>query len=89
MKIYVDELPKSCEKCPFHDKRYGICDISGSRVEYFGCHSLTPLSEHDKQVRKEMCEEIRKLSSERNIDRFYIMVTEILEFIQQSKEENK
>lgn len=62
MTIYVDELPKSCERCPFHDTKYGICDISGSRVEYFGCHSLTPLSDYTKQVRKEVCEEIRELA---------------------------
>lgn len=60
MKLYVDELPNSCERCPFHDRKYGICDISGLRVEYFGCHSLTPLSDYDKQVRNEVCEEIRK-----------------------------
>lgn len=62
MKVYVDELPKSCERCPFHDTKYGICDISGSRVEYFGCHSLTPLSDHDKQIRKEVVQEIKKQS---------------------------
>ena len=56
MKVYVSELPKSCERCPFHDTKYGRCDISGSRVEYFGCHSLTPLSDYTKQVRKEVCE---------------------------------
>lgn len=54
MNVYVDELPKSCERCQFHDTKYGRCDISGSRVEYFGCHSLTPLSEYTKQVRKEV-----------------------------------
>lgn len=59
MTIYVSELPKSCESCPFHDTKHGRCDISGLRVEYFGCHSLTPLSEYTKQVRKEVCEEIR------------------------------
>ena len=60
MKVYVDELPKSCERCPFHDTKYGRCDISGARVDYFGCHSLAPLSDHDKQVRKQVCEEIAK-----------------------------
>ena len=59
MTIYVSELPKSCKECPFHDTKYGICDISGSRVEYFGCHSLTPLSDYTKQVKKEVCEDIK------------------------------
>lgn len=63
MKVYVDELPKSCERCPFHDTKYGICDISGARVDYFGCHSLAPLSDHYKQVRKQVCDEIRQKST--------------------------
>ena len=60
MKVYVVELPKSCERCPFRDTKYGRCDISGARVDYFGCHSLAPLSEHDKQVRKQVCENFKK-----------------------------
>ena len=60
MTIYVSELPKSCKECPFHDTKYGICDISGSRVEYFGCHSLTPLSDYTKQVRNQVVNRIRK-----------------------------
>lgn len=60
MKVYVDELPKSCEKCEFRDTKHGRCDISGARVDYFGCHALTPLSYYTKQVRKEVCEEIKE-----------------------------
>lgn len=59
MKVYVDELPKCCQKCPYCDTKYGRCDLSGSRVEYFGCHALTPLSNYTKQVRKEVLQEVK------------------------------
>lgn len=60
MKIYVDEIPKDCEECELN---CGICcgatmnDISEENKKY--C-PLKSLAEHDKQVRKEVCEDIRK-----------------------------
>ena len=85
MKVYVDELPKSCERCPYHDTKYGICDISGSRVEYFGCHSLTPLSDYTKQVKKEVCEKIRENAISHNnleVDMYYITPQQLYEIEQ-------
>lgn len=73
MKIYVDELPKSCNDCKFqvfvahyeqgwqHHERY--CSIM---KENYDCKCskencpIKPIAEHDKQVRKEVCDEIRK-----------------------------
>ena len=69
MRIFVDELPKSCEKCKFyeyeieHNGEWGfethrrICKINGSLIQSI-C-PLQPLSEHDKQVRKEVVQEIK------------------------------
>ncbi len=61
MKVYVDELPESCCDCPCDDDSLGC---------YFGLDSelhkraewcpLQTISEHDKQVRKEVVQEIRE-----------------------------
>lgn len=72
MEIYVDELPKSCKDCEFCNKKYGICEINGSRVDYFGCHSLTPLSDYTKKVRKEAIQEVRKLLENRVPNGLYL-----------------
>ena len=82
MKVYVDELPKSCSKCewftPNHCSKGGrnFCllarmpfsnteeDRQISRGQHkdslsdFDC-PLKSLSDYTKQVRKEVCEEIR------------------------------
>jgi hypothetical protein len=62
MKIYVDELPKSCDKCEFCDKDNGLCNILGQYFrdgyDYTDC-PLQSLADHDKQVRKEVCEGIK------------------------------
>ena len=67
MKIYVDELPKSCDKCPFNVKTMFFSEKNLESVGWvnncklgfsFGCR-LQSLADHDKQVRKEVCEEIR------------------------------
>ena len=70
MKIYVDELPKSCEDCPCKDDTY--CNLywktkkeclnvwdaifNEERDEQCPLHSL---ANYTKQVRKEVFEEIR------------------------------
>lgn len=75
MKVYVDELPKCCSKCPCmnDDIEYGnhcniICvnDLKLS-LDWDDCQHfrhkdcpLHSLADYTKQVRKEVCEEIRK-----------------------------
>lgn len=66
MKVYVDELPKSCEDCCFECDCF--CCISNEYIinEYFKHekHEKCPLqylADHDKQVRKQVCDEIREL----------------------------
>ena len=70
MKVYVSELPKSCDKCKFYEcetelvgewgieKHRHICKINGSLIQ--GICPLHSISDHDKQVRKEVCEEIKE-----------------------------
>ena len=75
MKIYVDELPKSCADCYCCNNDYekGYCCNLGCFNEETCDYSLVSkqrctecqlqlLSDHDKQVRKEVCDEIRKLA---------------------------
>lgn len=68
MKIYVDELPKSCDKCEFCDKDNCLCEILGQYFrdgyDYTDC-PLQSLAEHDKQVRKEVCDEIKSAIKEK------------------------
>ena len=82
MRIYVDELPESCEKCKFykyeieHDGEWGfethrrICKINGSLIQ--GICPLHSLADYTKQVRKEVCEEIRKFIHSGEYDNFGI-----------------
>ena len=70
MKVYVSELPKSCEKCKFYEyeiehngewgieKHRHICKINGSLIQ--GICPLQSLSDYTKQVRKEVCESIKE-----------------------------
>ena len=70
MKVYVSEMPKSCEKCKFyeyeieHNGEWGfethrrMCKINGSLIQ--GICPLQSLADYTKQVRKEVCEDIAK-----------------------------
>ena len=66
MKVYVDELPKDCIDCPCESEYY--CNLLNEDI---GCckwgeiHKncpLQPISDHDKQVRKEVVQEITELA---------------------------
>ena len=61
MKLYVDKLPKGCESCPFYLKDHCVIDnISFYCPLEEGTIKVLSLSDHDKQVRKEVCWEIWK-----------------------------
>ena len=81
MKVYVDELPKSCNECPCMNEDYERgrwCNIETSldiQTDYdketftSKCHRqrheecpLQSLADYTKQVRKEVCEEIKDLA---------------------------
>lgn len=76
MKLYVDELPKKCEDCPFYKLNiyvdvYGYqtnsheCVLDGSMLTN-SC-PLQSLTDYTKQVRKEVCEEIRNKLKENGL----------------------
>ena len=71
MKVYVDELPKSCSKCDRFclDEKGRFRCILNSMPDYRSQEEkensrrndcpLHSLADHDKQVRKEVCDENR------------------------------
>lgn len=72
MKIYVDELPKSCSKCPIKYFKFNewdcefedYCPYTKDKVEYCATNRsnkcpLQSLADHDNQVRKEVCEQVK------------------------------
>lgn len=81
MKVYVDELPKSCKDCFFCEHIEEDVDgkgrdevacyfegflnnvLLGETFSAEKCKHLHSLSDYTKQVRKEVCEEIRNISS--------------------------
>lgn len=67
MEMYVDKMPKDCWHCPcFRDNIDFPCGLGDGVKDYYldeidgGECPLKSIAEHDKQVRKEVCEEIRK-----------------------------
>lgn len=71
MEVYVDELPKLCCYCKFYygNSQGAVCKLSGiltNHNETLGQMKrhcpLQYLADHDKQVRKKVCEEIRDLA---------------------------
>lgn len=81
MKVYVDELPKSCNDCKFrvyiahyqngweHSERYCsiVKDSYDCKCSKERC-PLQSLAEHDKQVRKQVCDELKQKLKEHLID---------------------
>ena len=71
MKVYVDELPKSCDDCEFgyfYDCQYCTLRPDLMRKDEW-CEKekhcpLQSLADYTKQVRKEVCEEIREWHDE-------------------------
>lgn len=65
MKIYVDEFPKDCWDCPMHDGENGWCKMLVCYTDYIPKNCpLQSISDYTKQVRKEVCEEIREWHDE-------------------------
>lgn len=62
MKVYVDELPSCCEDCVCHNGVSGRCKLlhrTTFDIPPRDC-PLQSLADHDKQVRKQVCDEIRE-----------------------------
>ena len=89
MKIYVDELPKSCLECKFCNKENYCCLLMQKDVrEYRDDCPLILIQDHDKQVRKEVCDYIKhrldNVDVETNTDynSFIAILDEVLDQIQ-------
>lgn len=75
MKVYVDEMPKNCDECKYHiydyvapvDYKCHKCMLTGQIYDDLDCH-LKSLQDHDKEVRKKVCDEIRKFLNADNCD---------------------
>lgn len=62
MKVYVDELPSCCEDCVCHNGVSGRCKLlhrTTFDIPPRDC-PLQSLTDYTKQVRKEICDKIRK-----------------------------
>lgn len=73
MKIYVDELPKSCAECKclgVFDWCNCLKDCVSDEIKNNKRHvlcPLKPLSDHTKQVRGEVADEIKKRLAEQRM----------------------
>lgn len=79
MKVYVDELPKKCSDCPCFNWEEREClaseedsiwlrnRIDAYRFRHNKC-PLQSLTDHDKQIRKEVVQEIREKIIEEKAD---------------------
>lgn len=69
MTIYVDELPTLCCYCPFYfgNSQGAVCKLTGIMTKWDKTLGemqskcpLQSLADHDKQVKKKVCEEIKE-----------------------------
>lgn len=61
MKVYVDELPKSCADCPCENGVCGWCNLEGYFTDNIDIKKDCPLqslTDYTKQVRKEVVGEL-------------------------------
>ena len=75
MKVYVDELPENCKKCPYFIEGGFLCRMNDCKMlDMVGGNSvwngrdkdcpLQSLADYTKQVRNEVCDEIRNKFSQ-------------------------
>ena len=93
MKVYVDELPKDCIDCPCESEYY--CNLLNEDV---GCckwgeiHKNCPLqslADYTKQVRKEVCDEIRTFAYDTFKEFGYFDETDLEHILDQIQGETK
>ena len=78
MKIYVDKLPKKCEDCCFsetgfvYDDEVRFCKLKPRCMNWIALYDekrkdcpLQSLADHDKQVRKEVCDNLVEMLTDR------------------------
>ena len=94
MKVYVDELPKSCFECPCFGNDIDFpCGLSDGSKDYFldeidgGECPLKSLADHDRQVRKEVIEGVKAVIDD--IDKYgCVKGKDIYDYLDEIGEEN-
>lgn len=87
IKVYVDELPKSCWDCFCQDNENGRCKILKKYTDYVpkDC-PLIDIKTHNRELVNEVCEKIIRLAKLQNNDNFYIMTGCIIDEIRKEYE---
>ena len=101
MKVYVDELPKNCAECELCGRFKP--PVERPEIECMHCNmaktfnSISPfcplksLADHDKQVRKDVCEKIkneaRNLGGIRQGEKLFINLDNVVYLINELKRE--
>lgn len=88
-KVYVDELPESCDECPCHSVMEDRCVLLHKQtIEPFlqSC-PLKSLKTHDRELVKEVCEKIKLKFSDTRTHNWGIEQFELYEFLDQIQKE--
>lgn len=90
MKIYIDELPKSCAECKLLGifrwcyLKDSVCDEIKNNKRHVLC-PLKPLSDYTKQVRKEVVEEIKEKFNKKAL---YVKIDGLYSYVKAIKFDN-
>lgn len=89
-KVYVDELPESCDECPCHSVMEDRCVLLRKQaIEPFlqSC-PLKLIKTHDRELVKEVCEKIARNVRVRKIqEEWYAIKTDLRAVLDQIEKE--
>lgn len=66
IKVYVDELPESCDKCPYHSKKLLFAENKDSiyktdcRLGFAQNCNIKSIKTHDRELVRQVCEKIKE-----------------------------
>ena len=91
-KVYVDELPESCEDCPCYNFDVGGCQcqniyVPNDEINRFNGCPLIDIKTHDRELVKEVCEKIRLKFSDTRSHNWGIEQIELYDFLDQIQKE--
>lgn len=68
-KVYLNKMPESCWDCFCHDNENGRCKTLGEYTDYVpkGC-PLIDIKDHDRELVRQVCETIREIGLQYNIE---------------------
>ena len=92
-KVYVDELPKSCVGCKYFAEHRRQCELklcfqwSEEKRKYNDC-PLIDIKAHDRELVKEVCDEIARNVRVRKIKKeWYAIETDLRAILDQIQKE--